>query len=246
VTAVRQEIDGSIGRLTLSRPRRHNALNPGVVRDLLEALDRLESSGVRAAVLAGDGPSFCSGQDISDDEIGSQEASRYIEQLQTVSRRLRALPIPVIAAVHGHALGAGFEIALSCDLILASTDAKFGLPEVEVGLAVGGGATAVLPRIVGLPRAKELVLLGRRIEAAEARQIGLVNEVLDRATLAVRAEELARTLAQREPLALHWGKRGLERGFNGDLGAAYRLESQAMAETSASRRLSAVDGGSRG
>jgi 2-(1,2-epoxy-1,2-dihydrophenyl)acetyl-CoA isomerase len=168
--------DGDVARIWLNRPERLNAVAPVLVEDLLTALDRVAGSGAGAVVLGGRGRAFCAGHDLK--EAGAEgDDRRRLERLQDVTRRLRALPQPVIAAVHGYAIGAGAEFALGCDLVLAAEDAVFAFPEAGLGLSVTGAASRLLPLLVGPAKAKELLLLGERIDAATAERIGLVNAV---------------------------------------------------------------------
>ncbi|GLY69237.1 enoyl-CoA hydratase/isomerase family protein [Amycolatopsis taiwanensis] len=166
-----------VARVWLNRPERLNAVAPVLVDDLLAALDQVAGSGARAVVLGGRGRAFCAGHDLKEPTPPGDARAR-LERLQDVTRRLRALPQPVIAAVHGYAIGAGAEFALGCDLVLAAEDAVFAFPEAGLGLSVTGAASRLLPLLVGPAKAKELVLLGERIDAATAERIGLVNAVV--------------------------------------------------------------------
>lgn len=166
-----------VARVWLNRPERLNAVAPVLVDDLLAALGQVAGSGARAVVLGGRGRAFCAGHDLKEPTPPGDARAR-LERLQDVTRRLRALPQPVIAAVHGYAIGAGAEFALGCDLVLAAEDAVFAFPEAGLGLSVTGAASRLLPLLVGPAKAKELVLLGERIDAATAERIGLVNAVV--------------------------------------------------------------------
>lgn len=166
-----------VARIWLNRPERLNAVAPVLVDDLLAALDRVAGSEARAVVLSGRGRAFCAGHDLKE-PTPPRDARVRLERLQDVTRRLRALPQPVVAAVHGYAIGAGAEFALGCDLVLAAEDAVFAFPEAGLGLSVTGAASRLLPLRVGTAKAKELVLLGERIDAATAERIGLVNAVV--------------------------------------------------------------------
>jgi enoyl-CoA hydratase/carnithine racemase len=168
---------GDVARIWLNRPERLNAVAPILVDDLLTALDQVAASGAGAVVLGGHGRAFCAGHDLKE-PTPPGDARRRLERLQDVTRRLRALPQPVIAAVHGYAIGAGAEFALGCDLVLAADDAVFAFPEAGLGLSVTGAASRLLPLLVGPAKAKELLLLGERIDAATAERIGLVNAVV--------------------------------------------------------------------
>ncbi|WP_007027272.1 enoyl-CoA hydratase/isomerase family protein, partial [Saccharomonospora iraqiensis] len=152
----------------LNRPGRLNAVTPELVDDLIAALRGIATDeGVGAVVLTGAGRAFCSGHDLRQPPP-EQEPRARLERLQEVTRTLRALPQPVVASVHGYAVGAGAEFALGCDLVLAADDAVFAFPEVGLGLSVTGAASRLLPLLVGPLRAKELVLRGERLDAATA------------------------------------------------------------------------------
>ncbi|MFD1661823.1 enoyl-CoA hydratase/isomerase family protein [Streptomyces caeni] len=210
----------------LNRPHRLNAVVPELVDGLLDALEQARRDQVRAVVLAGRGRAFCSGHDLREEPPadGAEAARRRIDRIQDVTRTIRSLPFPVIAAVHGYALGAGCEFALSCDLVVAGTDAWFGFPEISVGLSVTGGVSRLLTAALGLLRAKELVLLGERFDAAEAARLGLVNRLVPAGTHEEAATELARALARKPPFALAIAKRSFDSGLDGTLEAALERE----------------------
>lgn len=174
---VEVSVEDTISYIWLNRPGRLNAVSAALVEDLLAALGQVAASGTGAVVLAGRGRAFCAGHDLKEPEPSGNSRAR-LERLQEVTRRLRALPQPVIAAVHGYAIGAGAEFALGCDLVVAGTDAVFAFPETTLGLSVTGAASRLLPLLVGPLKAKELVLLGERIEASTAERLGLVNVVV--------------------------------------------------------------------
>lgn len=220
------EIEEEIARIHLDRPHRLNAVIPDLVEDLCGALDRALRDGAGAVVLAGRGRAFCSGADLKHEEppVGEDEERRRLQRVQDVSRRIRQAPCPVISAVHGYALGAGCEFALSSDLVVAARDATFGFPEVEVGRSVTGGISHVLPVAVGLVRAKELLLLGERFGAEEARRLGLVNRVVEPGEHEAAALELARKLRDRPRAAVSRAKFAVDRGAQSDIGTAYEVE----------------------
>lgn len=206
-----------VARVWLNRPERLNAVAPVLVDDLLAALGEVAGSGARAVVLAGRGRAFCAGHDLKE-PVPPGDSRARLERLQEVTRRLRALPQPVIAAVHGYAIGAGAEFALGCDLVLAAEDAVFAFPETGLGLSVTGAASRLLPLLVGPLKAKELVLLGERVDAATAERLGLVNAVV--ADVVEAAMAWARKLAQRPAATL--AKRALDASI--DIGSALELE----------------------
>lgn len=223
-----------VALIQLNRPQRLNAVVPALVDDLLAALDTAATSQVRAVVLAGNGRAFCAGHDLK--EPAPQRDSRArVERIQHVTRALKALPQPVVAAVHGYAIGAGAEFALGSDLILAEEDAVFAFPEVSLGLSVTGGASKLLPLLIGLTKAKELLLLGEDVPASTAQQIGIVNTIVDSGTVTDRALELAGRLAERPVAAATMAKRALDHGVDGSLESALELEVShaVLTETSA-------------
>lgn len=212
-----------VATVTLNRPERLNAVAPMLVDDLLTALDQVAASSARAVVLTGKGRAFCAGHDLKEPPPDG-DARRRLERIQEVTRRIRALPQPVIAAVHGYAIGAGAEFALGCDLVLAADDAVFAFPEAGLGLSVTGGVSRLLPLLVGPLKAKELLLLGERVHAEEAARIGLVNAVMPRAVLHDTATAWARTIADKPAYSVALSKRALDAGIDSALDAALELE----------------------
>ncbi|MFC0110685.1 enoyl-CoA hydratase/isomerase family protein [Kibdelosporangium aridum] len=218
------ECRDGVARIHLNRPERLNAVVPALTEGLLHAFD--QAVDARVIVLAGRGRAFCSGHDLKEPtpEETSLETRQRLEQIQDVTRRIRAFPGIVIAAVHGYALGAGCEFALGCDLIVADEHAQFGFPEVEVGLSVTGGISALLPKIVGPARAKELLVLGERITAAKAAAVGLINRVVPAGEHEKVALELAARIAARPPVATSLAKQALDRGLDATLDEALATE----------------------
>ncbi len=197
---------GEVAWVTLNRPRQLNAYNMAMRDDLFEILSAIhEDEEVRAMVLTGAGDAFSTGGDLS--EFGSAPSpvvARWVRFRRDVWGRMRALPIPTIAAIHGYTVGGGFEMALLCDLAIAADDAKISLPETGAGMIPGVAGTQTAPRRLGLGRALDLCLTGRWINAQEALLVGLVTEVVPLARLERRALELARALGKlpREQAAL--------------------------------------------
>ncbi|GHF44142.1 enoyl-CoA hydratase/carnithine racemase [Amycolatopsis bartoniae] len=218
MSCVEVEID-AVAQVRLNRPERLNAVSPALVDDLLAALDAVARSDARAVVLSGRGRAFCAGHDLKEPPAEGDSRAR-LERLQDVTRRLRALRQPVIAAVHGYAIGAGAEFALGCDLILAAEDAVFAFPEAGLGLSVTGAASRLLPQLVGPLKAKELLLLGERVPAAEARRLGLVNAVVP--DVHAKATEWAERVAGHPAGSVALAKRALDAGI--DVEAALELE----------------------
>jgi len=228
---VSREAGGRVTLLTLSRPEQLNALSSGLLRDLEQAISEAEESPeVRAVVVTGEGRVFCAGADIAELRVKSRsEAAAYVKLAQGVCNRIEASRLPVLAAVGGIAFGGGFELALSCDLILAEERSRFGLPEVKLGLIPGAGGTQRLPRLVGRNRAKELVYLGEPIPADKALELGVVNRVVPEGEALSVALEWAAELSERAPLALDVAKRVINQGVQADLGTGLELEAQGIA-----------------
>ena len=198
------EIAGRIAIVTINRPEKLNALNTSVRTGLVAALDELERNGdVRAVILTGAGAkAFVAGADIAEFE-GNTPVDQYrIMSARSVYGAADRFPKPLIAAVNGFCLGGGCELAMACDIRLAAEGAKFGQPEVNLGLIPGGGGTQRLPRLVGLGRAFRLLYTGDLIDAAEALRIGLVDEVVPAADLMNQARALAQKIAAKSPVAL--------------------------------------------
>lgn len=211
--------DGGLALIHLNRPDRLNAVVPALTEDLAAALARAAREDARVVVLAGRGRAFCAGHDLKEPEpVETPVQTRArLEEIQDVTRLVRRFPGPVVAAVHGYALGAGCEFALACDVVVATEDAQFGFPEVGVGLSVTGGISKLLPVLVGWAKAKELLLLGDRITGAEAGRIGMVGRVVPPGEHEAAAVELARRLADRPPLALSLAKQVLDHGLDATL-----------------------------
>ena len=221
--------DGAVGVVTLNRPHALNALTVELVEELEECLDEAERDpAVRAVVIAGSGEkAFCAGADLETLEreyAGGSEPDELVEALHRVYGRLERLERPVLAAVHGYCLGGGLELMLTADLCIAADNARFGLPEVNVGALPGAGGTQRLPRLIGPRRAKELMFTGELIDASEAHRIGLVNRVVPAASLLAEATAVAAGIAEKAPLALRKIKEAVNGGLDLDLEAGLALE----------------------
>jgi 2-(1,2-epoxy-1,2-dihydrophenyl)acetyl-CoA isomerase len=227
------ELTESVARIYLNRPHRLNAVVPELTEGLVTALERAGTDGARVIVLAGRGRAFCSGHDLKEElPPETMLTTRLrVERIQDVTRAIRRFPGPVIAAVHGYALGAGCEFALGCDLVVAAEDAQFGFPEVSVGLSVTGGISRLLPLLVGPVRAKELLLLGERFGAARALELGLVNRVTSAGQHEEVAAEIAAQLRDKPALALALAKQALDRGADSALEEAMATETDFAALT---------------
>lgn len=224
------EARDSIARMKLNRPERLNAMVPLLMQDLHKALRAAsEDPGVQVVILSGEGRAFCAGDDLKETAKGHggvAEIRQFVHEIQQVTVDIKTMRKPVIAAVHGYALGGGCELALSCDLIVAAEDARFGFPETSVGLFVTGGVTHFLPRTVGLPKAKEFIMTGEFIEGREAERLGLVNRAVPRDDVLACAEALAKKIVEKAPLAIELAKIALEAGIQSDLSAAMALETE--------------------
>jgi enoyl-CoA hydratase/carnithine racemase len=226
------ELDQSVARIYLNRPHRLNAVVPELAAGLVAAFARAGQDGARVAVLAGRGRAFCSGYDLKEPPVTDPAAARrQADGIQDVTRAIRRFAGPVVAAVHGYALGAGCEFALGCDLVVAAERTWFGFPEVSVGLTVTGGISRLLPLLVGPLLAKELVLLGERFDAARARELGLVNRVCPEGEHERTAAGLAERLRDLPPLALGLAKQALDRGADCALEEAMAAETDFAALT---------------
>lgn len=219
--------DGGIGLLTIHRPEALNALNSQVLTDLshfLEFADR--ERALKCLVVTGSGEkAFVAGADIKEIAALTPElALRFAERGQKIFRRFEILRMPVIAAVHGFALGGGCELAMSCDFIYASKIAKFGLPEVSLGIMPGFGGTQRAARSVGLPRAREMVFTGRHYGADEAFQMGLVNQVFEPTDLLSKTLEVAQQISTRGPIAIQKAKEAINMGFDLSIDEGMSLE----------------------
>jgi enoyl-CoA hydratase len=223
-----------IGILTFNRPEKLNALSNELIEELARFLDDTENDReLRVLIFTGAGDkAFVAGADIQElvdrDALSGRQVSRT---RQEVFSRIENLPIPVIAAVNGFALGGGLELALACSIRLCSERAQFGAPEVKLGIIPGDGGTQRLPRLVGLGRAMEMILTGDFIDAQEAYRIGLVNRVFSPDDLMKEAVELAKKIAKRPPLAVRYAKEAVNRSQEGDTSSGFALESYLHALT---------------
>jgi enoyl-CoA hydratase/carnithine racemase len=233
VALVEPSVDGHVALCRLNRPEARNALSPEVMEELGGALARFDADdGVRCIVIAGSDEVFAAGADIG--AIADRTFSEALfHPAAAFWRRLAECRTPMVAAVSGFALGGGCELALACDLIVASETAQFGQPEINLGIIPGGGGTQRLARVIGKQRAMELVLTGRRIDAREAERMGVVNEVSPAGEWLSRALEVAATIAERPPLATKLAKQAVlaaeETGLSAGLEQERRLYELTMA-----------------
>ncbi len=225
---IKYEIEGGIATITINRPEVLNALNLQVLRDIIGAVGEARlAEDVKVVILTGEGRSFVAGADIAQmKNFSATEALEFADLGHEVMRQFETLPKPVIAAVNGFALGGGTEIALGCDFIYASSKAKFGQPEVNLGIIPGFGGTQRLARSVGANVARELIFTGSVIDAAQAKRIGLVCEVFEPEALMEKVREKANLLQSVGPLAIAAAKRAMDKGMDMALDAACELEKQ--------------------
>jgi enoyl-CoA hydratase len=223
-----------IGVLTVNRPDKLNAISNELTSELSSLMDELEKDDkLRVLVITGAGDkAFVAGADIQ--ELVDRDARmgrRVSRERQEIFSRIENLPVPVIAAVNGYALGGGLELALACNIRVCSEKAQFGAPEVKLGIIPGDGGTQRLPRLVGLGRGMEMVITGDFIDAQEAYRIGLVNKVVPPEELMKAAMELAQKIASRPPLAVRYAKEAVNRSQEGDAASGFALESYLHALT---------------
>ena len=211
--------------LTLNRPKVGNMVNLELVNEIVAACLAInQDDSVRAVILSGAGDVFCSGCDLDELRSISTGNTKRISLASLSSSSVASLNCPVIAAVNGDALGAGLELALSCDIRVCSENARFGFPETSYGIIPGGGGTQRLPRIIGRGKATEMVITAEPIDAAEAYRVGLVSKVVPRQALAAEAEEIARKLSARAPIAVRYAKEAVNKGMDMTLAQGLRLE----------------------
>ena len=211
--------------LKISAPKSLNALNSTLLRELGDFVDNLDAA-TRVLIITGDGEkSFVAGADISEMAHLNEEQGREFGRLGAqVFRKIELLPIPVIAAVNGFALGGGCELAMACDIRIASAKAKFGQPEVGLGIIPGFSGTYRLPKLIGQGYAKEMIYTGKAIRADEALRIGLVNAVYEPEELMDRAMEMAQKMLANAPIAISLAKQSIGEGYDLDADAAIALE----------------------
>ena len=225
------EVQGKVAVVKFNRPKALNAINSDMLTELNDAIDKIEGdSSVRVLILTGEGEkAFVAGADIAHlAMLTPLEGRDFSRKGQDLFFRLESLSIPVIGCVNGFALGGGAEMAMSCDFVYASEKAKFGQPEVNLGLIPGFGGTQRLPRLIGKGRAKELCMTGGMIKAVEAKEVGLVNKVFPPDILWEETMKTANALASKGRVALKEIKDCIERGSDVDLRDGCYMESDAF------------------
>jgi len=223
------EMRGAVGVITLNRPEQMNSLNGQLLQELGELLDKCESdTSIGALVITGGTKIFCAGADVK--YVTSLESINdflaFSRQTRETFHKIEMLGKPVIAAISGAALGGGLEMALCCDLRIASEKAKLGLPEAKLGAIPGAGGTQRLPRLIGPAMAKQLIFTGNFLTAAEGYRIGLVNDVTPQDECINKAVELAGEISERAPLALQAVKKCINTGLQVDLESGLNYEAE--------------------
>lgn len=227
---VLEERQGQVTLLTLNRPQVMNSLNFSMLRSLKECMDRLHfDPEVRVVILTGAGDkAFCAGADLKERAtLNEQQVKEFIHTIRNLFTFIEHLNKPVIAAVNGLALGGGTELALACDIRIASSSATLGLTETRLAIIPGAGGTQRLPRLVGRGKAKELIFTGRRVDAAEAERIGLVNKVCPPENLLEECLAMATMICETGPIAIQQAKYAINYGIESDLHTGLAIESNA-------------------
>ena len=225
---VKFSVENQVGLLTISRPKALNALNDQVIRELDTVLDSVDCDQVRCIVVTGEGEkSFVAGADIAQmSALTKAEGEAFGKLGNDVFRKLETLPVPTIAAINGFALGGGCELAMSCDIRLASETAVFGQPEVGLGITPGFGGTQRMARLIGPGQAKRLIYTAQNVKAPEALAIGLVQAVYPAEELMEQAMKMATRIASNAPIAVRACKKAINDGLQVDMDAALVVEEQ--------------------
>jgi enoyl-CoA hydratase len=221
--------EAPIATVQINRPDVLNALNEEVLDDLAKELTALDDDdAIRCIVLTGNERAFAAGADIKENFVTATPVSMLKQDLTTRWEAIRRIKTPIVAAVSGYALGGGCELAMICDIIVASETAQFGQPEINLGIIPGAGGTQRLTRTVGKYRANELILTGRRIKADEAKAIGLAAQVYPAASWLDDAKALARTIAEKPPVAARLATEAVDLAWNSTLDAGLEFERKAF------------------
>ena len=223
---VTYEQDGFVGVVTINRPKALNALNSEVLKDLDATIDAVDLDAIRCLIITGAGEkSFVAGADIGEmSTLTPEEGEAFGKKGNDVFRKIETFPIPVIAAVNGFALGGGNEICMSCDIRICSDNAIFGQPEAGLGITPGFGGTQRLARIIAPGLAKEIIYSTKNIDAAKAKEVGLVNEVYTQDELLPAAEKLANKIAKNAPIAVRACKKAINEGLEVGMDEAIVIE----------------------
>lgn len=223
--------EGNVGILSINKPSALNALNSEILRELDRTLDLIiDDSEVYVLVITGEGKAFIAGADIPEMKgMSPEEARKFGELGQAVFRKIELMDKPVIAAINGYALGGGCELAMSCDLRIAGNNAKFGQPEVTLGITPGFAGTQRLPRLVGIAKANELIFTGKVISAEEAERIGLVNQVIPHELLMEEVLTIAKKISAAAQGAVKYAKSAINRGIETDIETGMSIEQNLFA-----------------
>jgi len=224
----------NVAWITLNNPERYNALDYEMRRELKEALEDAAKDGdIRAVVIRGSGKAFSAGADIKAflewTPLKVVEVFKEVGTSFVISRIIREMPKPVIAVVHGYCLGGGFELVQACDIVIASEDAVFGQPEINVGVIPGGGGTQRLPRLIGEKKAKELIFTGDRVSAREMAELGLVNRVVPPDKLMDTVNELLEKIKSKSPVMIAAAKEAINASMEMSLTEGLKYEAQVFA-----------------
>lgn len=231
---IQLEVKDHVAILALNRPRVLNALNREMVDELDQAAGKIAADqDIKVLILTGNGEHFAAGADITNMVDFVPEQARAFAFTSTFNK-IESLPQPIIAAVKGYALGAGFELALTADIRLAGESARFGLPEINLGIMPGAGGSQRLPRLIGAARAKELIYLGNNIDAAAALSLGIINCLLPDEELLDEAYKMAARIASKSTVAMRTAKKTINLGLNLDLKSATEMETIAWGDLFAS------------
>lgn len=236
IKRVKLEVNEGTAIITMDYPKILNALSSVTLQQLSDCIDAVANDkSILGVIITGNGKAFVAGADISQMQpYKSEEGREYADFAQTIFNKIENLEKPVIAAVNGYALGGGCELAMSCDIRIASDKAVFGQPEVNLGVIPCFGGTQRLPRLVGTGKAKELIFTGRMVKAEEAEKIGLVNKVVLHDDLLKEASEMMDLIKTKAPLAVKYSKVAVNKGVNLDLLNALELEKDIAGLTFAS------------
>jgi enoyl-CoA hydratase/carnithine racemase len=216
--------------VTINRPERMNALDRPTLKEGAKLIKELHyDKEIRVVIVTGAGEkAFCAGADLKErEDMTMSEVRQYIRAIRDTFTDIENLPMPVICAINGVALGGGLELALACDIRIASPNAKLGLTEVTLGIIPGGGGTQRLPRLVGRGQAKEMLLLGLRLTAEEALNIGLINHIAPEGKLMDMALEMAEKIVNNPPIAVQQAKIAINQGLEVELAQGLEIESEA-------------------
>lgn len=224
--------ESGIGILTISKPESLNALNSQFFKEFSDFIDSIQKfNDLKVLIITGEGKAFVAGADISEmQKMGASQGFNFSKTGQTAFNKLVSLEIPVIAAINGFALGGGCELAMACDFRIASLKAKFGMPEVSLGLIPGYGGTQRLSRLVGLGDALYLILTGQIIDSTEALRMGLVQKLVEPEMLMTESKSIATRIAEQSPIAIKAAKKAIHTGYNVQIDKGFDIESDSFSK----------------